>query len=118
MHDEELGTGRVRMHGSCHGENAGCMLQRIVKAILGKFTLDGVAGATGSDTLGAAALDHEASDDTVENQTVVEALVHQADEVVYGIGGDFRIKLCFDEIAILHFKSYNGILCHNTYLLF
>ena len=38
MHDEKLGTGGVRVHGSGHREYAGSVSQRVGKTVLGKFS--------------------------------------------------------------------------------
>ncbi len=58
------------------------------------------------------------SDDPVEDQAVVEALLSpELDEVIYGIRGDLRIKLGFDDVAVFHFDGYDWILCHNCLLV-
>ena len=117
MHDEELASSRVGMHGSCHGKNACLMLQGIVEAVLGELTFDAVARAAHAGSIRAAALDHEAVDDAVEDQAVIEALFHQADEIVYGVGSNLRIKLRFHNVAICHSNGNDRILCHNHNLL-
>ena len=48
------------------------------KTVLGKFSLDGVAGAAHAASLRTAALDHKVFNDPVKDQAVVEALLHQA----------------------------------------
>jgi len=80
MHDEELGACGVRMHGSGHGQDARCVSQIVLDAVLGELSLDGVARSAGSGALGAAALNHEAVDNAVEIQSVIETLLHEADE--------------------------------------
>lgn len=60
------------------------------------------------------ALDHEAVDDPVEDQTVVVALVYQVDKVVDRVGRSLGIKLRLDEIAVFHFNRDNWILCHSN----
>ncbi len=77
VHDKELASCRVWIHGSCHGENTWCMLQIVFETVLGKFTFDAVSGATHSVSVGTSALDHKAVDDTVEDQSVVEAFFLQ-----------------------------------------
>ena len=94
------------MHGSGHGQDARCVSQIVLDAVLGELSLDGVARSAGSGALGAAALNHEAVDNAVEIQSVIETLLHEADEIVDCVGGDFRIKLRFDDIAIFHFKGF------------
>ena len=118
MHDEELRAGRIRMHGTGHGQNTCLMFQRIVEAVLSKFAADGVARTAGTISQRAAALDHETFDDSVESQTVIKAFFHQADEVVYRNWCDFRIKLSFDHIAVVHGNCNNWILSHNCILPF
>lgn len=54
----------------------------------------------------------------MENQTVIEVFLDEADKVVYGDWCDIRIKLCFDYIAVLHGKSNNWILCHCKFPFF
>ena len=55
-----------------------------------------VAGAAHAGASGVAALNHEAGDDAVEDQAVVEALFDQVDEVLDGIGRDVRVQLGLD----------------------
>ena len=106
------------MHGSGHGQDARCVSQIVLDAVLGELSLDGVARSAGSGALGAAALNHEAVDNAVEIQSVIETLLHEADEIVDCVGGDFRIKLRFDDIAIFNFNGNYRILCHNVFLHF
>ena len=54
--------------------------------------------------VGVAALDHEAGDDPVEDQAVIEAVLHQSDEVGHGVGRDFGIQLRLDHVAVFHFE--------------
>ena len=114
-HDEELASGGVGPHGAGHGQHATVVGQVIGEAVLGKLTLDGVAGATDADALGVAALNHEAGDDTVEDEAVVEALLHQRDEVVDGVGSHLGVQLGLHDAAVLHFKGDNGILSHGKF---
>ena len=78
MHDKELASGRVRIHGSCHGENTWCMLQVVFETVLGELTLDAVSRATHTGSVRASALDHKAVDDTVEDQAVIKAFFSKA----------------------------------------
>ena len=91
MHDEELaarGVGRLRTR---HGDHAALVAEVVLHAVELELALDAVAGAAGAGALRAAALDHEAGDDPVEDQAVIEALVGQGDEVVDGVGSNLRI---------------------------
>lgn len=109
VHDEELGAGGIRVHGSCHGKHALRMLKVIGDAVLAEFSLDGIAWASHAVSVGAAALDHKAIDDSVENQTVVKTFLYQADKIIYCVWCDFWIKLCFHHIAVFHCNCYNRI---------
>ena len=91
VHDKELASGRVRIHGSCHGENTWCMLQVVFETVLGELTLDAVSRATHTGSVRASALNHKAVDDTVEDQAVIKAFFYKADEVIYCVRGNFRI---------------------------
>ena len=117
MHDEELASCTVRMHGSCHGKNTCTVFQIIFKTVLVELSFNGVSRTTHAGSVRASALDHEAFDDAMENQTVVEAFVYQADKVIHGVRSDLRIKFCFDDITIFHFDGNNRILCHMKNLL-
>ena len=89
------------------------MLQLIGKSVLGKFSLDVVAGTAHARTVGTTALDHEAPDHAVEDQAVIEVAVDQADEVADGNGSDLRIKLQTDFCSVLHGDGNNRIFFHN-----
>ena len=54
----------------------------------------------------------------MENQTVVEALLNETDEIVDGIGGDVRIEFRFHDIAVFHGNCNDWILCHFIFLSF
>ena len=114
-HDEELASGGVRPHGAGHGQHATVVGQIVLETVLGKLTLDGVAGAADADALGVAALNHEAGNDTVENEAVVEALLHQRDEVVDGVGSHLGVQLGLHDAAVLHFKGDDRILSHGNF---
>ena len=92
------------------------MLQGVAHAVVGELTLDGVAGTTHAGPVGAAALNHEAGNDTVEDQTVIKALLHQTDEVVHRIGGDRGVQLRLDHTAVFHLDGHNGIAHSRTSL--
>ena len=111
MHNEELASGGVGVHGSCHGKNARSVFQIIGEMILGEFALNAVSRAAHAVAVGASALDHKAVDNAVEDQTVIKSFIDQADKVVYSVGSDFRIKFCLHHIAVFHSYGYNWI-CH------
>ena len=86
VHDEELAARGVGGGGTRHAENAPLVLQVVLDAVEKELALDAVAGAAHAGALGAAALDHEAGDDPVEDQAVIKALVGQGDEVGHRVG--------------------------------
>ena len=118
VHDEELASCGIGMHGSCHGQNTCGMLQIVGYAVGSEFTLDAVAGTAHAGAVGTSALDHKTADDTVEDQTIVKMLVDQTDEIVNGFGCYVGIKLTFDHTAVFHGNSNNRIFCHNSVLSF
>ena len=77
MHDEELGACGVWHHGAGHGKHARSMSQVVFEAILSKFAADGVSRAAHAGAVRTSALDHEAFDNTVEDDSVVEAFLNQ-----------------------------------------
>ena len=79
------------MHGPGHGKNARRMLQIIGETILGKFSFDGITGTSHAVAVGTAALDHEARNYPVEDQAVIEPLLHQVDKIVDSIRSNLRI---------------------------
>ena len=109
-HDEELAAGAVRVHGPGHGQHAQGVLDVVLlKAVAGELPPDLVAGTTGTGAAGAAALDHEAGDDPVEGQAVIEAAVGQGDEVVHGVGGLLRVQLPPHNLTIFQLDGDDGI---------
>ena len=81
--------------------------------VSGKFALDAVAGAAHTGALGVAALNHKSGDNPVEDGAVIEALLHQGDKVLDGIGGDLRIKLRLKG-ADSGLESHNGMVHKNS----
>ena len=77
MHDEELGTCGVRVHRAGHRENALGMCQIILETVVGELSLDAVSRAAHSVSVRASALDHEAFDHAVEDQSVIESLIYK-----------------------------------------
>ena len=99
-HDEELAAGGVGGHGAGHGQHAPVVDQVVLEAVSGELPLDGVAGAAHAGAVGAAALDHEAGDNPVEDQAVVVALLDQADEIVDRVGGHVGVELRLHDAAV------------------
>ena len=109
MHDEELASGRIRMHGTCHGQNARCVFQVIGETVLCEFSPDGVSRTTHSGSFRASALDHKSRNDTVEDLSIVEMFVCQTDKVVDGVRGNLRIEFAFHHITVFHCNRNNRI---------
>ena len=117
MHDEELAAGRIGHHAARHAEDAAVMLEVVLgKAVVLELALDAVAGAAHAGALRIAALYHEAGDDPVENKSVVEAAVYEAEEIVYGIRCNFGVQLGLDHAAVFHFNGYYRVW-HLTFVL-
>ena len=111
-HDEELAAGGIRHHAARHRQNAVGVLERVVHAVHGEFTLDVVAGAADARALGVAALNHEARNDTVKNQPVIEAAVCQRNKIADGLRRSFRVEFALHFAAIRHRNNKSRILCH------
>ena len=75
--DEELAARAVWDHRACHGEDAQRVLEVIFEAVMCKLTADRVSRAAHAGSVRAAALDHKAADDSVEDQTVIITFLHQ-----------------------------------------
>ena len=82
VHDEELAACGVRGGGPGHAQHTALMLQVIPHTVEEKLTLDAVAGAAHAGAVGAAALDHKAGNNPVEDQTVIVVVITQVDKVV------------------------------------
>ncbi len=89
------------------------MLEVIFKAVHGEFAFNVIAGTACACTVGTAALQHEVINYPVKRESVIESLFDEADKIVYSIGSNIGIKLCFDNVTILHSDGDNRILCHN-----
>ena len=117
VHDEELASGGVRRLRTRHGQHAALMREVVLDAVELELALDAVARAAHAGAVRAAALDHEAGNDPVEDQAVVEALVCQRDEVADALRRFLGIQLTDDLSAVFHGNGRNGI-CHLSYLPF
>ena len=102
VHDEELAARGVGGGGTRHAENAPLVLQVVLDAVEKELALDAVAGAAHAGALGAAALNHEAGDDSVEDQTIIKMVIAQVDEVADALGRFVGIQLAFDDAAVFH----------------
>ncbi len=80
--DEELAGGGIRIAGARHGDGADGVFQAVVCFIVNGF----VCGFLGKVRGKAAALDHEAVDNAVEDGVVVKAFAGVVDEVGDGFG--------------------------------
>ena len=116
MHDEELGTCGVRVHRTRHGENALGVLEIVRKTILAELTLDGIPWTAHTISIRASALNHKALDDTVKDQTIIKALLDQADKVVDCVRRNLWVELCLHDITIFHLNGNNWIF-HVCFLL-
>ena len=109
VHNEELRACGVGMHGTGHGDHASGVLECILDTVGRKLTLDLITGAAHTRTGGIAALDHKARDDSVKDESVIEALVCKLDEIFYCDRRDLGIKLEGHRAAVFHF---NDCFCH------
>ena len=107
VHDEELAGGRVGIKCSRHGDNSALVLDRVVVTVCTELADDVLLRAAHTVTEGIAALDHKAGDNSVEGETVVEALLNEIFEVFYGLGGVLGIELKLDLAAVFHFDDYH-----------
>lgn len=105
--DEELGAGGVRLHGAGHGDGADLVGQTV-----GRLVLDGSAGFFLFKARGiAAALDHEAVDDAVEDGVVVVTVTAVLQEVGHGLRGFFRVQGQGD-VAVVGVQSNHELSFH------
>lgn len=109
VHDEELAARRIGGGGTRHAENAPLVLQIVLDAVEKELALDAVAGATHAGAFGTAALNHEAGNDSVEDQTVIKMVAAQVDEVANALGRLVGIQLALDDAAVFHGDLKCGI---------
>jgi len=102
VHDKELTSGRVGRRGACHAQNTALMLQIVFNTVEEKFALNAVAGAAHTGAVRAAALDHEAGNDTVEDQAIIVIVVCQINEVVDALRSLIGVQFTFDNAAVFH----------------
>ena len=94
--DEELAARGIRVAGTGHRDGSAHVRSLVVHAVRAEFALDVVAGAAGPGAKGAPALDHEALDDAMEGQSVIEAFLHELLEILGADGRVFMVRLDFD----------------------
>ena len=94
--DEELGGRRVRIRRAGHGDRVAVVLEAV-----GRFVLNrGHRGLLLEARLEAAALDHEAGDDAVEDRAVVEARLH--------VG--FKVGACLRRMFVVEFDVDDALV--------
>ncbi len=109
VHNEELAARRVGGGGTRHAENAPLVLQVVLDAVEEELALDAVAGAAHAGAFGTADLDHEAGNDSVEDQTVIKMVAAQVDEVADALGRFVGVQLALDDAAVFHGDLKCGI---------
>ena len=105
MHDEELGRCGIGIHRSGHRQDASGVLELVDDAVGKEFAFDGLFRSAHAGACRVAALDHEAFDDPVENNTVKELFFDERYEVFDRDRCRFGIKLSFDLSAVFHSDS-------------
>ena len=102
VHDEELAAGGVGRGGTSHAQHAPLVLEVILHTVEEELALDAVAGTAHAGSFGAAALNHEAGDNPVENQAVVIVVIAQVDEIGNALGCFFGVQLALNHTAVFH----------------
>ncbi|MMZ61282.1 hypothetical protein D1872_234250 [compost metagenome] len=83
------------------------MLQSVIKAIGFELAFDTVARTTCTHSLRVSTLNHEAWDDPVKDQPVIEALLGKANKVIHRIWRYLRIELKLNHFAAVHLDRCN-----------
>ena len=102
MNNEELGAGAVGILGASHGDAAAGVGQGILMAVLGEFAHDPSFAAAGAVAVGVTALHHEACNDAVEGQTVIETGLCQFNEVANGNRGHIAVQFHGNGTVVFH----------------
>lgn len=103
--DEELSGSAVRIAGASHGNRTPCIRETIAGLIL-----DGaISLLLGQAWVHATTLNHELSDNPMENSSVVVLFVHIVQEVLNGFRGFVRIQFDLDR-SLGGFQSNYGVL--------
>ena len=90
------------------------MLEIVLNAVHCKLALDAVAGAADTDSLRVAALDHKATDHTVEDDTVIESFADEVGKVacsyrhVVAQFNDDVTKRCLQFYSCHEYKVYRN----------
>ena len=92
MADEELGRSAVGVGGTGHRDDAAGVAKRIFDAIGIELAFDAIADFAAFG-LTSSALDHEAFDDAMEDQAIVEAFLDERDEIGAGVLGGAAVEL-------------------------
>ena len=100
VHNKELRASRVGAGRTSHGQNATLVLQIILNTVKEELALDAVTGATHTSTVGAATLDHETTDDTMENQAIIIVMICQVDKVVNALRCYIGVQFTLNDAAI------------------
>ena len=116
MHNEELGGCGVGVAGSCHGENARGVAEVVGhEAVSDELALDACRLLLLELGVKAAALDHKALDNAVEDETREEAFLNKVKEVLYGNGSLFGVELG-DHFAVVFDREFDLRMIHNLFL--
>lgn len=94
--DEELRRGGVRIHRAGHGDRVAVVLETVGGLVLDRRVRFLLVHAREE----AAALDHEARDDAVEDHAVVETFLHVGFEVGGRERGAFMVELDVDDAHV------------------
>ena len=109
MHDKELRGSGVGVAGTRHGQNTSLVLQVIGHITVGdELAADGLAGLLIELGSHATALDHESTDDTVKDQTLVESALHQGEEILNRLGCLVGTKLHHDLTQLIGLIAHLG----------
>lgn len=82
------------------------MKQRVIDSVGSKFSFDGIIQTLPFE-VAPTALDHEAFDNAVEDETSIEAGINELDEIGAGVGGGFPI-----EFSLHYAIVFNGDANH------
>ena len=106
--DEELSRCRVRILRTSHGDRVLVVFQTV-----GSFVFDrGIGGLLLHAFFKAAALNHEAADNAVEDRAVVKARLHIVFKVGAGNGSVFRVEFNINDAEICG-EADHEICCSN-----
>ncbi len=110
--NEKLAAVRIRA-GVGHREDAFGVVFELRMDFVGK----GITGTSAAGACGIAALNHEAVDHAMEDDTVVKVLFRQLDEIRHGVGG-LLIEKFDSEIPHRRFKTGVSAGLHGSIVAF